>query len=259
MKTKHNILPRHWIATLSALASLGLCDARGQNERRSTSEETKAGSAELRAITAAAPGTSVFQYIGRSVFVNDGKPGGHVWDVLAEADSGAVIYVLVGSESQNRLRVVSFAALERGNGVDTLRIARGGDGWDDLPSFEVAEFSDGRITLSETARRIVARHFGEVAAPEAEFFLLGMLRGRRMVTTTENVGTIRDVMIQPEKRMAVALVTPQDDFAIAGREFLVPLRALNLTARQPESITTTLKREDFERANQRAGQRPAAR
>jgi hypothetical protein len=61
------------------------------------------------------------------------------------------------------------------------------------------------------------------------------------------VGTVSDIVVATDQP-ATAIITPEKDFRMAGRQFVVPLTGLNLIATAPDPITTQLTRSDFENA-----------
>jgi sporulation protein YlmC with PRC-barrel domain len=210
------------------------------------------------------PGRSISQFVGRPARTLKGEQLGAIKDVFLDVHSGRVVYAVIATKPGDTLRLVPFAALQT-DGSDEVKVKIEQAQWQGIPPMKTEEFSAHRITLSGADRRQLATHFGqsEPAPLDAEstgvttvnggsqLLRLGELRGKHISTGSEDVGVIDDVVIDSERMTAAAVVTPEKDFSIAERRFVVPARLLNLGARDLDPIRASLTRSDFEAAHQR--------
>ena len=227
----------------------------------------------VRRATSELPGRSIGEFAGRPVRTRNGEDLGTLKDIVIDVHAGRIVYAVVASRSNGALRLVPFAALNQlddANGA-TVDIERAT--WEQIPPVRPQEFEAGRLALSESDRKVLAERFGkteprppgEIAPPSgsqtgsqtgaaprlsggSQLLALDQLRGKKVSTGSENVGAIGDVMIDTNLMTAIAVITVEQDFAPGGQRFIVPLRQLNIAARDLNPITTTLTRADFEKA-----------
>jgi sporulation protein YlmC with PRC-barrel domain len=227
--------------------------------------------AAVRVIAADASGGNISSFIGQSVRDADGRELGTVKDLVLDVYAGRIVYAATTGRSGDAMRLVPFAALQREQ--DGFAVGIGQSQWEQVPPLTEQNVENGRITLSEAERRLVAERFGqeEPAPPNApphrsqesavksvptlsggsQLLSLGDLRGKAVSTGSEDVGTITDVSVDPEQLTAAAVIAPEADFAAGNHRFLVPLHQLNLASRDQDPITTKLTRSDFEKAQRR--------
>jgi sporulation protein YlmC with PRC-barrel domain len=218
----------------------------------------------VRAITGSPPGRSISRFVGRAVQTSKGSKLGTIKDVFVDIHSGRVVYVAVAASADNALRLVPFAALHPDDS-NAMKVEVEEAQWEQILPIKADEFENGRITLSGAERQQLAASFRQSEPPPIEnksasaaaaqggsqLMRLGELRGKRITTGTEDVGIIDDVVVDSEHMTAAAVVGPKKDLSVADRRFLVPLRHLNLGARDQDPIRTNLARSAFELANQR--------
>ena len=74
------------------------------------------------------------------------------------------------------------------------------------------------------------------------------MRSKQVSTGSDNLGTITAIVIDADNMTSAALLRPESDIAGENILFLVPLRELNLGARDLDPIRTTLTPADFQSA-----------
>jgi sporulation protein YlmC with PRC-barrel domain len=220
----------------------------------------------VRFVTDTPAGQSMNMFAEHRLRSARGEELGVIKDLVADAHVGTIAYATVADRT-GELRLVPFAALKH-DGGDTFTVEIAEQQWRQIAPLSQREFEAGRLTVSEAQRRELAAPFtlangnrGNVkTAPSAEEKLpesgaqlirLGDLRGKRVSTGSEDVGTISEIVIDAQKGTASAVLTPERNFASATQKLVVPLRVLNLASRDQNPITTALTRADFEQARQR--------
>lgn len=226
------------------------------------SESKTAGPAgdTLRAGPGSERGYEASELVGWEVKARGGEKLGEVSDLIIDARSGKVTYVVVASVSApggaETLRAVPFKALvaeEEGAGGPQMRLLVDAAKWARGPVFKKKELEDAKWAPRE---REIFSHYGvtwelpKSVASESTHALSGKrlllandVIGRDLRRGGQVVGTAHNVIVQLEAGAAAALVDPDDEFAGTDRQFIV---ALDKLARGTgDSWTTTLTREDF--------------
>ena len=222
----------------------------------------------VRVATPEAPGRSIGEFAGRSVRTRKGEDLGTIKDVVIDVHAGRIVYALVASRTNEALRLVPFAALDQLENANGTTVEIELANWEQLAPVRAQEFETGRLTLSEADRQLLAERFGKTeprppgAPPSSgsqrgagartsggsQLLPLGQLRGKKVSTGNENVGTINDVMVDTNLMTAAAVIAAEPDFVAGGQRFIVSLRQLNIAARDLDPITIALTRADFEKA-----------
>lgn len=140
-----------------------------------------------------------------------------------------------------------------------------------LPAINSQDFQSGIINLTTDQRRQLSGSDRQMAAdldagadsatPSEQARsnyrprLMGASRiaGRTVHSNGQEAGTLTDVMIHLDRRMALALLDATADFAGMKREFLVPLNRLQVVRGQKDPVTTDFTRADFRRVGSNQG------
>jgi sporulation protein YlmC with PRC-barrel domain/osmotically-inducible protein OsmY len=91
------------------------------------------------------------------------------------------------------------------------------------------------------------------AQSSSDFVLASELKGKQVRSAEEEVGTIEDIAIDVQQGTAKAVISAESSFAGQSGKFHVPFSKLDIEGADNDTVTTTLSREDFSRA-QPAGQ-----
>lgn len=204
-------------------------------------------------ISQTVPGARLSTFVGRDVHDRAGQVLGSIKDMYLDAHTGKGVYAAVAGSQNGKLRLVPFAALRGHSSGNGFVVNMAAKEWEQITPASPTDQEATRITLSAADGRQLAQLFGGPAHTAAGAHLIAVreLRGKRVSTGSDHVGTVDDAIVESDRETAAVILLPEKDFSIAGRKFVVPVHQLNLGARDLNPITTALARSHFERAHQR--------
>lgn len=242
--------PLTFVALLFLLISLSP-ELRSQSRARPEAPKQET-TAIVRTISGSIPGNRVSEFIGQTVRGSRGEELGTIRDLVVDAYSGRDPFAVIATPSDNRLRLLPLQAIAADTATKGLKARITAEELARVPIVGNHEFETRKLAVSSALYRAVIGKFDPGATSGGanngtHLVRLDALRGKRVTTGVDRVGTVNDVVVATDQP-AAAIVTPEKDFQMAGRQFVVPLTALNLIATAPDPITTQLTRGDFERA-----------
>lgn len=259
--------------TPAAAASAGRRPLLAQPEPSAISDNTRPG--EIHVATKGLKTRTARALEGRSVRGSDKQTLGRVKDFLLDPHTGEVAYAVVSSggiRRPDKLRLVPFPALRPDQEHENdFTVAMNEAEWDALGALDETEFDSGHITISNGQRRDLAQRFeraqtGAAAsgsayytpAPSAELVRAGAIRGRGVFLAEKNVGTIDEIIVDPDAATASVLFDPSWRFTAAKERFVVPLNRYSFGTAKGERVMTTVTRADFDQLRTITDEAPPA-
>jgi uncharacterized protein YrrD len=201
---------------------------------------------------------------GSAVHAADGKRLGDVSDLLLDARSGEVKFVIVtaggfvGLGGERRLLPVGALIRDPKEHGFITRLQQ--VDWDLLPTLEKADLNEGRIRLTSEQRGNLehlgdsswARAFAPLADAETDarvqhYILATALAGKPLYGENEKVGKVEDLYVDPAGGPALAVVEIDRGYVPTNdRTFFVPIGALEVPAGENGRVHTTLTAAQFE-------------
>lgn len=190
---------------------------------------------------------------------------GDIKDFVIDPNTGNVPYAVVASGGVmgigEKLRLVPLKSLRRvADDADLYTELRKAD-WEALPMVSERNLKEGRLTLTDEQKRQLsqsqsAQQRGEQQGTDG---LLGAktLRGQEVRAGDQEVGEIKDVVVDFDTGSARAFLEAEAEFAGSGLNFLVPFSKLQIGSTGQGMVTTSLNRADFERASGKGTQTAA--
>jgi sporulation protein YlmC with PRC-barrel domain len=196
----------------------------------------------------------------------DGRQLGHVRDLILDARSGELRFVLVsdggfaGMGGDSRVLPVDVLIRDPKERGFLTRLQR--VDWELLPVLDKADIKDGRIELTSAHRRNLtqlrdqnwARAFDALGdaggnSRVQRFVFASALSGQALYGENEKVGKVEDVYVDPAGGAAMAVVAIDDDFTAGVKhEYLVPIDSLEVPAGANGRVHTTLTAARFQEA-----------
>ena len=199
---------------------------------------------------------------GTAVHAADGKHLGDISDLVLDSGSGEVRFAIVSGGGFAGIggdrRLLPFSALIRdpkGGGFIT-RLQQ--VDWDLLPALDKDDLREDRIALTSEQRRNLdhlgnqqwAQDFTPLADTDASnrrYVLASSLVGKPLYGDDNKVGKVEDLYLDANDQAAMAVVDIDKDYVPAdGREFLVPISALEAAAGEHGRVHTTLSAAQFD-------------
>ncbi len=206
---------------------------------------------------------------------SSGDSLGRVKDFVIDANSGQVVYAIIGSGGVlgigETLHPVPVSALnyEATPGDERLTLDIDSARWAQAPRFKKDRLSslqsddEGKATFefygqtwqpSGLSLSIPgsARKSGEVASrQERHLVMSNNLIGKNIRSGDQKVGEIEDVLIQLQSRTAAVLLDPDKSFTGTNQKYIVPFNKFTLSG--VDTINATLSRDDFASAQATRG------
>jgi len=216
---------------------------------------------------------SAHELTGMDVKNRNGDSLGRVKDFVIDANSGQVVYAVVGSGGVigigDKLHAVPISALnyDTASGSERLTLDIASDRWEQAPRFTKDRLSslqadqEGRTTFEyygqtwrdagqSLSMNNPVRNQGTTSQQQQQqqpqLVLASDIIGKNIRSGGQNVGSIEDVVLQFQNRSAALLIDPDDDFVGSDQKYVVPFNKLTLSG--GDRLTTTLTREDFSSA-----------
>lgn len=209
---------------------------------------------------------------GQSVYGANGEKLGTIKDFVVDKHSGRVVYAVVSSGgvlgAGDTLRLVPIHALLSGSSNSGFSVKVSRADWDRSPGLIQEAFGKGIILVPDEHHRMHEQLYG--AAPDARsvrhrtadpslprdreaeltaspWIRASELRGKDIHAAGREIGEIDDVVIDLQRKTALALVDLEDDVLAGDRRVLMPVTELGLTQPARDGLATSFTREDFAR------------
>jgi sporulation protein YlmC with PRC-barrel domain len=199
---------------------------------------------------------------GAAVRAADGKHLGDIRDLVLDSRSGDIRFAIVSGGGFVGIggdrRLLPFSALIRDPKEHGFITRLQQVDWDLLPALDKDDLKEDRIALTSEQRRNLehlgnrdwARAFAPLAdsdASDRRYVLASSLVGKPLYGENEKVGKVDDLYFGANGGPAMAVVDIDHDYVPAdGREFLVPISALEATAGEHGRVHTNLSAAQFD-------------
>lgn len=201
---------------------------------------------------------------GSAVRAADGKRFGDVSDLILDARSGDVRFVIVGAGGFIGLggerRLLPVSALIRNPKEHGFITRLQQVDWDLLPTLDKADLKEGRVRLSVEQRRNLdhlgdqtwARAFAPLAEEPSDsrvqrYVFATALAGKPLYGEDRKVGKVEDLYVDPAGGPALAVVQIDRGYVPTNdRTFFVPIADLEVPVGDNGRVHTTLTAAQFE-------------
>lgn len=195
---------------------------------------------------------SANELTGMDVKSRSGDSLGRVKDFVIDANSGQVVFAILGSGGVlgigETLHAVPVAALnyEAVQGDERLTLDIDATRWAQAPRFKKDRISS---LQADQEGRSTYEYYGQTwqapaqAAATSQLVMSTDIIGKNIRSGTEEVGEIEDVLIQFQNRTAAVLLDPEDSFTGTDQKYIVPFNKLSV--QNIDSLNTSLTRQDF--------------
>ena len=221
---------------------------------------------------------SAHELTGMDVKNRSGDSLGKVKDFVIDANSGQVVYAVVGSGGVlgigETLHAVPVSALnyDSSSGDERLTLDIDSARWAQAPRFRKERLSslqaeqEGKATFEyygqtwregsqSLSMNNPVRNQGQgtsasqqqpAGRQERQFVLASDIIGKNIRSGSQKIGSIEDVLVQLQNGTAAVLLDPDNDFAGTDQKYIVPFNKLTLSG--SDLFATSLTREDFSSA-----------
>lgn len=192
---------------------------------------------------------------GMTVQNRNGESLGKVKDFVVDANTGQVLYTVIGSGGVlgigETLHAVPVSALnyDSTTGAERLTLDIAADRWSAAPRFRKDRISS---LQADQEGRSTFEYYGQSwpissqPQQQQQLVMANDIIGKNLSNGGQQVGSIQDVLLQFQNRTAALLIDPSDDFAGTDQHYIVPFN--KLTATGGDSLATSLTRQDLSSA-----------
>jgi len=212
-------------------------------------------------------GASARDILGREVRGSDGEKLGELKDLVVATGGGKIVYGLVESGGLlgvgGKTRAVPFASLSVPLGQSgAVSIPATKAKWENAALLEEDELdllgveSRGRSLFEFYGQdwdRELASFTGKPGEKSFRLLRIAPLLGKKLRNAGQDVGEIKDVIVNFETRRAAALIDADDDYVGSKDQFLVSFNQIMLSPDRKDAIATPLTRTEFAAARPTRG------
>ena len=206
---------------------------------------------------------SLRRYAGQKLYNAEGAELGSVRDFIVHPSSGRVHSLVVSTGGflggiGNHLRLVPFEVVRRGSRGNLFEVDILQASWLQIPPFNDKDYVVDRFYITSAQHQEMARRFGGMyhppfASSPSEPGPIGLirastLRGKGVVVGDRLVGNIENIIFDLERGTVAALFDASGEFTGTRAKYLIPLNRLVYNDVRQDPLSTSLTREDFDRA-----------